>query len=52
MCVEQLRSVWDNSRRTAAVADTVLFLLSDLSRRITGEIVHVYGGFHAKGSGL
>ena len=29
------------------VADTVCFLLSDLSRAITGEIIHVDGGFHA-----
>src|SRR4051794_18707447 len=32
------------------VADTVLFLLSTLSRAITGEIVHVDGGFHALGA--
>jgi meromycolic acid enoyl-[acyl-carrier-protein] reductase len=32
------------------VADTVLFLLSPLSRAITGEIVHVDGGFHAVGA--
>ena len=32
------------------VADTVLFLLSRLSRAITGEIVHVDGGFHAVGA--
>src|SRR3954452_19230321 len=32
------------------VADTVLFLLSTLSRGITGEIVHVDGGFHALGA--
>jgi enoyl ACP reductase len=32
------------------VADTVAFLLSDLSRGITGEIVHVDGGFHALGA--
>lgn len=34
------------------VADAVLFLLSDLSRSITGEIVHVDGGFHAMGTDL
>jgi meromycolic acid enoyl-[acyl-carrier-protein] reductase len=34
------------------VADTVLFLLSPLSRAITGEIVHVDGGFHAVGAPL
>jgi meromycolic acid enoyl-[acyl-carrier-protein] reductase len=42
---------WD-VKDPAAVADTVLFLLSDLSRRITGEIVHVDGGFHAMGAPL
>jgi enoyl-[acyl-carrier-protein] reductase (NADH) len=26
--------------------------MSDLSRRITGEIVHVDGGFHAMGAPL
>jgi enoyl-[acyl-carrier protein] reductase I len=34
------------------VADAVLFLLSDLSRSVTGEIVHVDGGFHAMGTDL
>ncbi|MBK5232424.1 MAG: enoyl-ACP reductase FabI [Thermoleophilia bacterium] len=32
------------------VADTVCFLLSDLSRAISGEIIHVDGGFHAVGA--
>jgi enoyl ACP reductase len=40
---------WDTGD-PVAVADTVLFLLSDLSRRITAEIVHVDGGFHAMGA--
>ncbi|QEC47192.1 enoyl-ACP reductase FabI [Baekduia soli] len=31
------------------VADACLFLLSSLSRAITGEILHVDGGFHALG---
>ena len=31
------------------VADTICFLLSSLSRGISGEIVHVDGGFHAVG---
>ncbi len=34
------------------VADTVCFLLSDLSRGISGEIVHVDGGFHAMGTAV
>ncbi|MBK5229758.1 MAG: enoyl-ACP reductase FabI [Thermoleophilia bacterium] len=32
------------------VANTVCFLLSDLSRGISGEIIHVDGGFHAIGA--
>ena len=46
---EQAPLGWDTGD-AAAVADTVLFLLSDLSRRITGEIVHVDGSFHAMGA--
>ncbi len=34
------------------VADTAVFLLSDLSRMITGEILHVDGGFHAMAAHL
>ena len=34
------------------VAGAVAFLLSDLSRGITGEIVHVDGGYHAMGADL
>src|SRR3954451_5068757 len=33
-------------------ADTAVFLLSPLSRAISGEIVHVDGGFHALGAPL
>jgi meromycolic acid enoyl-[acyl-carrier-protein] reductase len=36
----------------APVADTISFLLSDLSRAITGEIVHVDGGYHAMAGAL
>jgi len=32
------------------VADTICFLLSDMARGISGEIVHVDGGFHAVGA--
>ena len=32
------------------VGDVVTFLLSDLSRGITGELIHVDGGFHAIGT--
>jgi enoyl-[acyl-carrier protein] reductase I len=42
---------WDTSD-PAPVADAVLFLLSDLARGITGEILHVDGGFHAMGAPL
>lgn len=37
---------WNQDDPTT-VADTALFLLSDLSRAISGEIIHVDGGFHA-----
>jgi meromycolic acid enoyl-[acyl-carrier-protein] reductase len=34
------------------VGDAVAFLFSDLSRGITGEVIHVDGGFHAIGTEL
>jgi enoyl-[acyl-carrier protein] reductase I len=34
------------------VARTVAFLLSDWSRGITAEIIHVDGGYHAMGAEL
>jgi enoyl-[acyl-carrier protein] reductase I len=39
-----------NTEDPAPVAATVLFLLSAASRAITGEIVHVDGGYHAIGA--
>jgi meromycolic acid enoyl-[acyl-carrier-protein] reductase len=42
---------WD-VRDPSPVADAIAFLLSDLSRAISGEIVHVDGGFHAMGAPL
>jgi enoyl-[acyl-carrier protein] reductase I len=42
---------WDTND-PAPVADAVCFLLSDLARAITGEILHVDGGFHAMGAPL
>jgi enoyl-[acyl-carrier protein] reductase I len=36
----------------APVASAVLFLLSDMARAITGEVLHVDGGFHAMGTAL
>jgi enoyl-[acyl-carrier protein] reductase I len=40
---------WD-TKDPAPVADTILWLLSGRSRGITGEIVHVDGGYHAMGA--
>ncbi len=40
---------WDD-RDPAPVANAACFLLSPLSRGITGEIVHVDGGYHAMGA--
>jgi meromycolic acid enoyl-[acyl-carrier-protein] reductase len=42
---------WD-PRDPTPVADAVLFLLSPASRAITGEILHVDGGYHAMGAPL
>ena len=40
---------WD-VRDPAPVAQAIAFLLSDMARGISGEIVHVDGGFHAMGA--
>lgn len=42
---------WDRSD-ASAVADAAIFLLSELSRAISGEIIHVDGGVHAVGAGV
>ena len=42
---------WD-SGDASPVGAAVCFLLSDLARGITGEILHVDGGFHAMGTDL
>jgi enoyl ACP reductase len=42
---------WDVEDPTP-VGNTVAFLLSDLSGGITGELIHVDGGFHAMGTEL
>ena len=34
------------------VAGAIVFLLSDLARGVTGEILHVDGGFHAMGTAI
>ncbi len=46
---EQAPLGWD-AEDPAPVADTICFLLSDFARAISGEIVHVDGGFHAVGA--
>jgi meromycolic acid enoyl-[acyl-carrier-protein] reductase len=40
---------WDSSDGRP-VAGAIAFLLSDLSKGITGELIHVDGGFHAMGT--
>ena len=40
---------WDVDDATP-IADAVCFLLSDWSRAVSGEILHVDGGFHAMGA--
>jgi meromycolic acid enoyl-[acyl-carrier protein] reductase len=40
---------WDTGD-PSPVADACIFLLSGLSRGITGEILHVDGGYHAMGA--
>jgi meromycolic acid enoyl-[acyl-carrier-protein] reductase len=54
---ETLASLWQtgaplgwDTRDAAPVAAAVCFLLSDHARAITGEILHVDGGFHAIGA--
>ncbi|HEY5196144.1 MAG TPA: enoyl-ACP reductase FabI [Solirubrobacteraceae bacterium] len=56
---DQLAGIWESQaplgwdvRDPAPVASTVCFLLSELSRGMTGEILHVDGGFHAMGAPL
>lgn len=41
-----------NEKDPSPVADACVFLFSDLARAITGEIIHVDGGFHAMGAPL
>jgi enoyl-[acyl-carrier protein] reductase I len=54
---EKLASLWEQQAPLgwdigdpAPVAAAVCFMLSDFSRAISGEIVHVDGGFHAVGA--
>jgi meromycolic acid enoyl-[acyl-carrier-protein] reductase len=54
---EQLASLWQQQAPLGwdpgdpgSVASAICFLLSEYSRGITGEIIHVDGGFHALGA--
>ena len=54
---EQLAELWPaqaplgwDIEDPSPVASAICFLLSDYSRAITGEIIHVDGGFHAVGA--
>ncbi len=56
---ERLTAAWDarapltwDPLDSGPVADAACFLLSDLGRGITGEILHVDGGFHAMAADL
>lgn len=56
---DRLLSAWEDGSPlpwdpddTAAVADPVGFLLSDLARAITGQIIHVDGGYSAMAAPL
>ena len=42
---------WD-AADAGPVADTTVFLLSDLARGISGEVIHVDGGYHSQGAPL
>jgi enoyl ACP reductase len=54
---ERLASLWERQAPLgwdvsdpSPVAETACFLLSDAARAISGEIIHVDGGFHAVGA--
>jgi enoyl ACP reductase len=56
---DQLTSAWEqrapipwDPEDARPVADTALYLFSDLSRMVTGEIIHVDGGYHAMAAPL
>jgi enoyl-[acyl-carrier protein] reductase I len=54
---ERLASLWEQQAPLGwdptdpgPVAGAICFLLSDYARAISGEIIHVDGGFHAVGA--
>ncbi len=56
---ETLKSAWAlqaplgwDSRDAGPVADACVFLLSDMARGVTGEMLHVDGGYHSQGAPL
>jgi enoyl-[acyl-carrier protein] reductase I len=56
---ERISGTWErraplgwNVEDPSPVGDTIAFLLSDLSGGISGEVIHVDGGFHAMGTDL
>ena len=51
MWAQQAPLGWDSSD-AGPVADACVFLLSDLARGITGEMLHVDGGYHSQGAPL
>jgi len=42
---------WD-ATDAGPVADAAVFLLSDMARGISGEVIHVDGGYHSQGAPL
>ena len=55
----ELRNAWSgqaplgwDAADAGPVADTAVFLLSDMARAITGEMIHVDGGYHSQGAPL
>jgi enoyl-[acyl-carrier protein] reductase I len=54
---DELAAIWEHGaplgwdlEDATPVADAAVFLLSDLARAITGEILHADGGVHAVGA--
>ena len=47
---EQMAPLGWKSEDASAVAGCAVFLLSDLSRGISGEMIHVDGGYHSQGA--